>query len=119
MKTRPTPLPILHDLSPMPDIPKGHMPIFMDINRRGMYRNQLLQEGRGCTYCGCALTKGSARLDHLIPVSRGGMDIARNLVLCCERCNSCKGTRSVRQYVADLLKAGRELRRRMQRKIPA
>lgn len=111
MKERIPLLNVLHDLSPMPEIPKDFRPIFPNNEQRGLFKNNWVRAGRSCIYCGSPLSKRSATVDHLLPVSKGGMDIKHNLVVCCGRCNVQKGTRSVRQYVRDLLIAARNLRR--------
>lgn len=46
-------------------------------------------EGR-CRYCGDALQRRLATVDHLIPRSRGGPDVAENLVIACYDCNQRK-----------------------------
>jgi len=41
-----------------------------------------------CTYCGAKLTRFSATLDHIQPVSRGGGNSFDNLTTACLHCNS-------------------------------
>lgn len=43
-----------------------------------------------CYYCGRTLSLKAARLDHVVPLSKGGTDNADNLVLCCNACNRSK-----------------------------
>lgn len=43
-----------------------------------------------CIYCGS--TK-SLSYDHLMPLARGGPDIADNVVMACKSCNSSKGSK--------------------------
>lgn len=57
-------------------------------------------DGDRCVYCGKGVTDSSLgistdswTIDHVIPLSLGGPDLARNLVLACNRCNSTKGRR--------------------------
>lgn len=52
-----------------------------------------------CWYCGAFLSQNSPELtiDHLRPRSRGGTDLADNLVLCCRRCNTLKGVGTVEE----------------------
>lgn len=38
--------------------------------------------------------------DHLVPLSRGGVDFIGNIVPACMRCNSLKGTKTVQEFKA-------------------
>ena len=50
-----------------------------------------------CPYC--LLPIGSEpHLDHIYPVSKGGLNIAENLVYCCMKCNSNKSDKGLRQF---------------------
>ena len=52
--------------------------------------------GEQCFYCLEPLTIGvNASLDHLVPLSVGGVNTKRNLVPCCTYCNNRKGDRLV------------------------
>jgi 5-methylcytosine-specific restriction endonuclease McrA len=60
-----------------------------------------------CGYCGKKLVidsenhhknKNHLTVDHLTPLSRGGADSAKNLVICCKSCNSSKGTKTAEEY---------------------
>ena len=53
-----------------------------------------------CKYCGKQLTRFSATLDHIQPVSRGGLNSFDNLVTTCLHCNSSRGNRPVMEAVA-------------------
>ena len=58
-----------------------------------------LRDGVACVYCGTGVEEGGRlSLDHLVPYSRGGKNAATNLVTSCIRCNSSRGTRSVRAF---------------------
>ncbi len=48
-----------------------------------------------CHYCKKQLTRFSATLDHIQPVSRGGDNSYNNLVTSCLHCNSSRGNRPV------------------------
>jgi len=72
----------------------------------------MVKRGRTCEYCGCRLTRNTARIDHIIPVSRGGLNLVRNMAICCQYCNSRKGERSIAEYLNDLHRAARALRKR-------
>jgi hypothetical protein len=53
-------------------------------------------------YCGVAAYESGAHLhlDHLVPRSRGGEDVASNLVLACRGCNSARQAMSLAQWQA-------------------
>jgi 5-methylcytosine-specific restriction endonuclease McrA len=53
--------------------------------------------GRNCHYCGVHVSGRSLHRDHFKPKSKGGRDIARNLVYACGSCNSTKGPRLFEQ----------------------
>ena len=46
-----------------------------------------------CTYCGCELHGAAATVDHVVARANGGSEYdPANLVACCRRCNSVKGS---------------------------
>jgi len=60
-----------------------------------------LRDGLACTYCGSTIEEGaSLSLDHIKPYSNGGSNSERNLVTCCAKCNSSRGTRPVADFAA-------------------
>lgn len=52
---------------------------------------------QACCYCGSSF---SLTADHLIPLSRGGVDQGDNLVWACRSCNSSKQARDVLEWLA-------------------
>jgi 5-methylcytosine-specific restriction endonuclease McrA len=68
------------------------------------------RDGGRCFYCHCDVPLFGAHLDHVLPVSRGGMSIYSNLVLSCRSCN-CSKSASVLENLDDILA---EVRRRNQ-----
>lgn len=48
-----------------------------------------------CAYCG---SNGKLTVDHIIPMSRGGMHDLSNLVMCCKPCNSSKNNRLMNEW---------------------
>lgn len=53
---------------------------------------------RPCHYCEKELTFKTATLDHVIPLSRGGYDRLKNVVLCCSDCNQKKADLHVDKF---------------------
>lgn len=49
--------------------------------------------GWHCFYCRKELNRETLTVDHRIPLSKGGLSIASNMVPCCGRCNSSKGNK--------------------------
>lgn len=55
------------------------------------YKMQLLRRHPFCKWCAKKLTKETGTIDHLIPLSKGGLNNPNNYVLACEPCNSKRG----------------------------
>lgn len=53
--------------------------------------------GENCVYCG----KPASTVDHIIPKSKGGKDVAWNLVPCCKLCNSSKSNKDLVDFLND------------------
>ncbi|MFJ7931524.1 HNH endonuclease [Peribacillus sp. NPDC096448] len=51
--------------------------------------------GNICKYCGSA----GNTIDHVIPKSKGEITTLTNCVCACERCNSKKGSLSLREFL--------------------
>ena len=47
--------------------------------------------GKGCRYCTKQLTFRTIACDHIIPLSKGGPSVKKNLQLICRTCNTRKG----------------------------
>jgi 5-methylcytosine-specific restriction endonuclease McrA len=55
-------------------------------------REEVFKEyGRACSYCG--LEDSVMTVDHIIPRSKGGLDIMENLLPACRKCNYSRGNR--------------------------
>lgn len=51
---------------------------------------------RECVFCGAAL---NLQKDHLIPVSRGGQNVAENMVWSCRNCNLARGNKGIFEWL--------------------
>ena len=65
----------------------------------GSNHNLFDRDGRRCLYCGRGETqvkRAGHRLtrDHVMPLSRGGQDVWRNVATACEPCNNLKADRT-------------------------
>lgn len=56
-----------------------------------------------CQYCGAALTRAHATVDHVVPKSRGGGVSWTNCVTACKLCNKKKANRTPREACMALL----------------
>lgn len=68
--------------------------------RRTRSIRQILLTGKGllrCRWCKCILTRETATVDHIVPISHGGRTTKDNCVLSCEKCNHDRGVESNRQ----------------------
>lgn len=59
------------------------------------------RDGYKCRYCEKQLTRFTATLDHVIPVTEGGDNSFGNLVTACLGCNSRKTGRPLGDFLAD------------------
>jgi len=57
------------------------------------------RDGFKCHYCNKQLTRFSATLDHIQPVSKGGDNSFDNLITSCLHCNSQRGNRPVMDII--------------------
>lgn len=53
--------------------------------------NVFLRDNYTCQYCDAPVTKHTATLDHVLPVSHGGKTTFENTVTACGPCNANKG----------------------------
>ena len=57
---------------------------------------QLWKEyGNICVYCGKPFIFKDLTLDHIVPLTKDGKSNKKNLVLCCQSCNSKKGDKFI------------------------
>ena len=65
----------------------------IEVFRRDGWRCQIC--GRRCLKRAAVPNPRTATIDHIIPQSRGGDDVSRNLQTACYQCNTRKGVRAV------------------------
>lgn len=59
--------------------------------RRRRQRTRLLaNQGGRCAYCETQLDPSLATVDHVVPLSRGGLNVLGNKVAVCRPCNAAK-----------------------------
>jgi hypothetical protein len=59
------------------------------------------RDGYQCEYCRKQLTRFTATLDHITPVSQGGGNEYDNVVTACRECNSRKTGKALGDFLAD------------------
>lgn len=69
---------------------KKHRDIVLSIAER---------DGWTCAYCGALLTMETATIEHVVPLTRGGMDAIKNMVLACRQCNADAGHMNIRKKI--------------------
>jgi len=62
-----------------------------------------------CFYCGRALNKSVATVDHVKALSTGGFHKFDNTVIACRWCNYRKGSKTVAEFVYELPRHRREI----------
>lgn len=63
----------------------------------------LFAQGGRCFFCGLALTKENASVEHLVAVANGGSDSDENCVACCEQLNKLLGRMSLKEKLRIVL----------------
>ena len=57
--------------------------------------NLLIRDKHSCQYCGKSVSDYSATIDHVVPLSKGGLHTWKNVVAACKPCNGKKADRSL------------------------
>jgi len=57
----------------------------------------LARDGARCRYCSL---EDDLTIDHVVPRTKGGLDLLENLVVACRRCNSEKSNRDLDEFLA-------------------
>jgi HNH endonuclease len=83
---------------PKPEIPAADIDFYnVRENRVKVYERDAYK----CRYCEKQLTRFTATLDHVVPVSEGGGNSFENLVTACLGCNSRKQKRPVGDFLVE------------------
>lgn len=72
-------------------------------------RTVLVRDKFQCQYCACKLGLKSGTKDHVLPTSRGGLDVLTNVVAACKGCNNRKADRTPGEAGMKLLSQPRAL----------
>jgi 5-methylcytosine-specific restriction endonuclease McrA len=59
------------------------------------------RDGICCHYCGAKTLKSNRQCDHIIPVTKNGLNEAKNLVISCKSCNRRKSARDYNKFIED------------------
>jgi len=65
------------------------------------YDIAMIQGADECIYCSKELAAGGVTVDHCKPFLAGGTNEYSNLLPCCSRCNTSKGTKPVYTYLTE------------------
>lgn len=71
---------------------------------RAVYRMAKSGEVFSCFYCGVKISGKEIHIDHIIPVSRGGVHHPDNLCLACVPCNRSKYNKLIAEWRPELIK---------------
>lgn len=70
------------------------------------YREWEAAQEKKCFYCDADLSNGSYTVDHIVPLSKGGVHQANNLCIACKPCNFSKGDKDPEEFLNEFLGAG-------------
>lgn len=65
------------------------------------FLNNLIKKNTTCYYCGVEL-EGKGHVEHMTPLSRGGLHSVNNLTMSCASCNLSKGTKTAEEFLTSL-----------------
>lgn len=52
-----------------------------------------------CAYCSIELSENQIQLDHIIPLSKGGLHTIDNFAISCKSCNCSKGNKTLDEFI--------------------
>jgi 5-methylcytosine-specific restriction endonuclease McrA len=68
-------------------------------NKIGSKLSLLKLVQKECSYCGKTIKDKEHTIDHIIPVSRNGLNSWENLMLVCQSCNTKKGNKTLLEFM--------------------
>lgn len=74
------------------------VPLFNDGNKQTKKQKVLVKNNGHCAYCGTPLTEDTMTIDHIVPKKQGGTKALSNCYAACQRCNSLKSNKSLKQF---------------------
>ena len=77
------------------------------MERKRKLRDYFEEQGGRCGYCTDFMTLGlgypaTATIDHIIPLSKGGLRKRFNELAACQQCNTQKADKSLRQFLVEI-----------------
>lgn len=72
-------------------VPDGLKPTKRKKKSTRQLREKMLKRQSVCHWCAQPLTIDTSTVEHIIPLSKGGLDCANNRVLACYECNQDRG----------------------------
>lgn len=94
----------LKDVSPVKafemsqEVPTGLDPTPRKKSGYTKIKKALYKKTKNCYWCKSKLTCAEATVDHVVPLSKGGLDHHTNRVLCCFDCNQKRGNKMPEIY---------------------
>ena len=80
-------------LLPTPDHYLHNLITMTSPEAKRLWRRSIKEHfGCTCVYCGKTYEEKELTLDHVIPLSRGGETLTKNIVCACRKCNQDKGS---------------------------
>ena len=67
--------------------------------KRGKAKQALIGSGNVCAYCGGE----GATVDHIVPITKGGVNVPENTVCSCLACNMRKTNRPVHEFLNEMI----------------
>jgi 5-methylcytosine-specific restriction endonuclease McrA len=77
---------------------KAHIAMVDDGTLTGPAIRSLFASAKQCRYCERPMRSKDKTLDHVIPLSRGGMHSIHNAAIACHSCNTGKGGRTPEEW---------------------